>query len=222
MRSIVLVIVLSVISFALYADRIVLNEPVSIYLDFANGTFGHTIHRDQLWTVNEPAFRRSQTFAVDSNIASFLTAVVIDRSVIEELEKIFKKEGNVLNLGEYQITLNTVLAARSLTPVTVYRFQSRRTGLDLSFSVDVAPASMLNIINRVYSDDDFWRTEVGDIYRKNYVIRIHAAHNLSEPWHQEVRFADAMLMATLIGNVEQTLWGIHDGNGLLAKALSLA
>ncbi len=221
MRSIMLAMVLSVTSFALYADRIVLNEPVAIYLDFADGTFGHSLHRDQLWTVNETSFRRSQSFAVSSDINSFLTAVVINKSVITELERRFAKEGNIINSGEYQITMNTVLAARSVTPITVYRFQSRRTGLDVSFSVDRAPASMFNIINRVYSDDAFWRGEVGDVYRNNFIIRVHAAHNLSEPWHQDVRFADAMLVATMLGDMEQQLWGIHDGNGLLSKALSL-
>lgn len=222
MRVLLLALMLSASSFALYADRIVLNEPVAIYLDFADGTFGHTIHRDQLWTVNETVFKRSQTFAVNSDIGSFLTAVVIDRSVIQDLERRFAKGGNVLNLGEFQITLNTVLAARSLTPITVYRFQSRRTGLDVSFSVETAPASLFNIINRVYSDDAFWRGEVSDVYRNNLVIRIHAAPNLSEPWHQEIRFADAMLVATMLGNVEQSLWGIHDGNGLVAKALAVS
>jgi len=74
---------------------------------------------------------------------------------------------------------------------------------------------MISFIEDFYRRDPSNKKDVAAHYKKNYVIRVHSAENIIDPWLNSINFEEALVIATLIGDTTQELWGIRDGKGLL-------
>ena len=167
------------------------DDTAAIYDDFDDGRFGRSEYRSVLRCVKLSAFRRSETLPVyspDGDENSYLTAVVLSSRRYEELSSLMDSSGLILY---------------------------RRDGLEFLFSLEKPGESLLSIIDDYYRGSRAsWRDPVRTRYLENYVIRIHSAENIFEPWIDSISYSEALLMATLIGDEDQWLWGIHDGLAL--------
>lgn len=203
------------------AASLAAEETVMIYNDFTDALYGRSVNRAVRIVVKESQFKRSATYHASDDIGSFLTAVVIQKSVVDKLESLFKRTGgNALHLGPYEISLDQSLE-RKAPNHTVYRFQNLKTGLDLSFSVEKPIDGIIQMVSNYYQHSKYWRDIISQLYQDNYVVRIWAAEKIFEPWSRQISFNEALVAATLIGDKEQYMWGIADGNGLLNRAISL-
>ncbi len=165
---------------------------VSVYDDFDDGRFGRSEYRSILRSVKLDAFSRSETLPVYSPALeeeSFLTAVVLSRRDYESLVPRMDQQGKILY---------------------------RRGGLEFTFSLEKPGPEIFQVLKEYYRGPwEDWLEPVTEHYKENYVIRIHTAENIFEPWNDTVTYTEAMLMATVIGDRDQWLWGIHDGLNLL-------
>ena len=195
MKKILLFYILLFISLVLYAE----DPIVSIYDEFDDGLFGKSTHRGVIVSVKKAAFQRAETLEVDNDgEPGFLTAVVMLSETAEKLEN-----------GYYE------LESQDISAETVYRFMN--DGLDFSFSVEKANDKIISMVDAYYLGDEIWHDELLDYYRSNYVIRIYSAENIFESWTEEITYNEAMVSATLIGDEDQWLWGIHNGSDILNK-----
>jgi len=92
-----------------------------------------------------------------------------------------------------------------------------KDGLNISFSIERANDNLINMVSGFYRNDELWHDELVDYYKENYVIRIHKTENIFESWTDEITYNEAMVAATLIGDQDQWLWGIHNGSDILNK-----
>lgn len=180
-------------------------EYVTIYEDFDEGQFGRSEYRSVLRSIRLDNFRRTESFAVElheepGKPSSWLTAVVLSAQTVKKL-----REGKI----------PSVQLAREENGKAVYRFE--KEGILIDFSLESPPEAMLEMIRKHYANDMRWKDPVVNRYQNNYVIRIHTAENVFEPWIEAISYADALISATLIGDRDQWLWGIHDGNALLER-----
>ncbi|MCL2520344.1 MAG: hypothetical protein FWE37_05010 [Spirochaetaceae bacterium] len=216
MKAIILALLLAATTTTLQAIIPPGGDIVSIWDDLDNGLWGRSINRSIRRTVYERQFRLSSTFYVSNDIGYFLTAVTINVAVVNRLEQAMR-DNRSLMIGEFELSIDEAVSTLT-TPV--YRLVSRRTGLDTSFAFVKPPATMLRMIEAFYQNDPFNREIVVDYYRNNYVIAIYAAENIFESWHQQITLPDAMIMATLLGDRFQKMWGVHDGNALLERIMN--
>ena len=176
------------------------DEMVTIYDDFDDGAFGRSEFRSVYRAVKLSAFRRSDTGTVASaarDETSHLTAVVLSSKREEELRR-----------GDYPFV--------SLLGEGVYHY--RREGLDFTFSLEKPGDEVLSILEEYYKGSYLqWYESVISHYQDNYIIRIHSAENVFEPWRDLIDYNEALLMATALGDRDQWLWGIHDGLDLLNR-----
>lgn len=167
-------------------------ELVTIYDDYDNGRFGRSEYRSIMRTVRLEAFSRSETLPVYSPALeenSYLTAVVLSSKRYEKLRPLMSGNG-------------------------ILHF--KKEGIQFSYSLEKPGEKLLSVLDEYYRGSrEKWRDPVRNHYLQNYVIRIHSAENIFEPWNDTVSYPEAMLMATLIGDKDQWLWGIHDGLGLI-------
>lgn len=184
-------ILLSVVPL-LAEQRFPLEKSVTIYDDYDDGRFGRSEFRSVMRTVKLDAFSRSETLPVYSSALeedSFLTAVVLSSQRYDQLIPRMDSRG-------------------------IIRFE--KEGILFSFSLEKPGEELLSILDEYYQGPwRKWRDPVRNHYLNNYVIRIHSAENVFEPWNDTVSYSEAMLMATLIGDKDQCLWGIHDGLNLI-------
>lgn len=175
-------------------------EIVSIYDDFDDGSYGRSEYRSVLRTVKMSAFARTKTHPVASPAweeTSHLTAVVLSLEREEEIRQ-----------GAYSSIL------RVMDGVYYYR----RGGLDFSFTLEKAGEEIRALLEEYYQGRNAdWLEPVWNHYQENYIIRIHSAENIFEPWREVIQYREAILMATLIGDRDQWLWGIHDGIDILKQ-----
>lgn len=183
-------------------------EPfVEIYKTHDNGLYGRSINRDIVLSLKKSVFKRHKTIDVDKEY-NFLTAVVLDKATVNKLEEMFLNSSTV-QLGFVKISkLNNV-----------YTIEDDNLFLSLSFSVEEPGEEILYVINKYYPESSIYREIVTNHYKDNYVIRIHSAENLINPEAEEITYDEALIMATIIGDESQWLWGIHDGNNYLCKLL---
>lgn len=167
-------------------------KSVTIYDDYDDGRFGRSEFRSVMRTVKLDAFSRSETLPVYSPALeedSVLTAVVLSSERYDLLIPLMDDEGLIC---------------------------FEREGILFSFSLEKPGDELLTVLEEYYRGPwEKWMDSVRDHYLENYVIRIHSAENVFEPWNDTVSYPEAMLMATLIGDRDQWLWGIHDGLDLL-------
>ena len=176
-------------------------EPVvSIYDEFGDGLFGKSIHRGVVVSVKRAAFARAETLAVrQEGEEGFLTAVVMRA---ETAEKLFT--------GDFALPSAMTASGRRV-------FTFRRDGLDISFSLEKAGEKMISMVSDFYKNDEKWHDPLVKHYRQNYVIRIHRAENIFDSWSEDISYNEAMVAATLLGDDDQWLWGIHDGADILNR-----
>lgn len=190
---------------------------VSIYADHDNGLYGRSLYRTVILTVRDPLYKRTDTFYVSKEIGSYLTGVTVDATTVQVLQEAMQS-GQTLYLGEYEIEIDR--SVQSPTPeFPVYRFRNNAQQLDTSFSVEKAPDDLITVIQQFYADDPKDCEIVVNYYKNNYIIRIFSAENFIDPWNHDISMNEALLMATYLGDLEQPLWGIADGNAHLAQAL---
>lgn len=190
---------------------------VTIYADHDNGLYGRSLYRTLLLTVRDALFKRTDTYYVSKEIGSYLTGVIVNATTVAVLQEVMQS-GQTLFLGDYEISLDT--SVQSPTPESpVYRFRNNRQQLDTSFSVEKAPGDLVTVIQQFYTNDPKNRDLVVNYYKDNYILRIFAAENFIDPWNHDISMNEALVMATYLGDLEQPLWGIADGNANLARAL---
>ena len=155
------------------------------------GRFGRSEYRSILRTVKLSAFERSVTLPVYSPATeeeSYLTAVIVSADRYDKMQALADESGII---------------------------EFRQDGLVFSYSLEKAEESLLSVLEEYYSGPwADWYQPVREYYLENYVIRIHSAENIFEPWNSTISYSEALLMATLIGDRDQWLWGIHDGLNL--------
>ena len=182
------VLLLSVISVSLAMAE----DVVTVYDDFDDGRFGRSEYRSVFRSVKLSAFTRSETLPVLSpalDEESFLTAVVLSKEGYNRLVPLMDIRGRVL---------------------------FSRDGLEFVFSLEKPGDAVLKVIEEYYQGPrKSWLEAVTQHYKDNYVIRIHSAENILEPWNDTITYTEALLMATTVGDRDQWLWGIHDGLNLL-------
>lgn len=176
-------------------------EPtVSIYDDFDDGSYGRSEFRSVYRTVKLSAFARTKTYPVASpawDKTSHLTAVVLSSEREREI-----REG----LYSHYISLKD----------GIYHYS--RGGLEFAFTLEKAGYEIRRVLEAYYTGKyAHWLEAVWDHYQENYIIRIHQAENIFEPWRETILYRDAILMATLLGDRDQWLWGIHDGLDILKQ-----
>ncbi len=175
----------------LYGENRGSAESVTIYDDFDDGRFGRSEYRSILRTVKLSAFERSVTLPVYSPATeeeSCLTAVIVSADRYDKMQALADESGII---------------------------EFRQDGLVFSYSLEKAEESLLSVLEEYYSGPwADWYQPVREYYLENYVIRIHSAENIFEPWNSTISYSEALLMATLIGDRDQWLWGIHDGLNL--------
>jgi hypothetical protein len=193
-------------------------EEVSIYADLDNGLFGRSLNRNVTLTVKDRQFLRSATYYVGTEAGNYVTAVTINAAVVSRLNNAMQS-GRSLMIGEFELSIDEAVM-NPMSSSNAYRLQSRRTGLDMTFGFAKPTPAMIRMIETYYQNMPAVREEVVNYYNNNYIIVIYAAENIFESWNHEITFADGMLAATLIGDREQLLWGVHNGNGLLARIMA--
>lgn len=192
----------------LLAINIYSDEPfVKIYQTHDNGIYGRSEDRDIVLTVKESVFKRFNSLDINPEIDS-LTAVVIRSSVVKMLEERFEKMDS-LQIGYVHLSKKG----------NIYRIQDDNIFLDLSFSFEKPNDLIIKAIEDHYPETSKYRKIVSDHYKDNYVIKIHRAENILKPEAQEITYDEALVMATIIGDKDQWLWGIHDGRGYLEDLL---
>jgi len=170
---------------------------VSIYDEFDDGLFGKSRYRGVVVSVKKAAFARAETLEVfEEEETGFITAVIMDHRTVEKLHQ-----------GDY------ALPFREEGDMRIYTY--RAEGLDISFSVEKPQESMIRMVSDFYNDNDRWHDPLVEHYRDNYVIRIHRAENIFDSWNEEITYNEAIVAATLLGDKDQWLWGIHDGVDIL-------
>jgi hypothetical protein len=170
---------------------------VSIYDEFDDGLFGKSRHRGVIVSVKKGAFARAESFDVkEDGEQGYLTAVVMDKETVEKLES-----------GYYGLPFSDSMGYK------IYHYDYE--GLDFSFSVEPANKSILQMVSDFYSNDPVWHDPLVKHYEENYVIRVHRTENVFDSWSEDITYNEAMIAATLVGDKDQWLWGIHNGADIL-------
>ncbi len=182
-------------------------DRVVIYSDASPKDFGKSWKRHGVRTVSFHEFASTRTLSV-ADPDGVLTAVLVDARVEQALRKFLE------GFQERWMDPSWIWSERRGNR-TVYTYFNPTLRLQFSFSLEKPNEKILALIERTYTKDPLNRKDVREMYQKNYVVRIHAAENIFEPWLDTITFDEVLLAATLVGNTFQPLWGIHDGCGLL-------
>lgn len=182
-------------------------DRVLIYAEASPKDFGKSWKRAGVRTISFQDFAASRTLSV-ADPDGILTAVLVDARVEQALRRFLE--------GFQERWMDPAwLWSEQRANRTVYTYFNPALRLQVSFSLEKPNERILTLIDRTYTKDPANRKEVREVYQKNYVVRIHAAEDVIEPWLETITFEEALLAATLVGNTFQPLWGIHDGCGLL-------
>ncbi len=184
------------------------DEPfVQIYKTHDNGLYGRSEERDMLLSVKESVFSRYKTLPA-INEYNFLTGVVLSNSTVNNLESMMKDRDEI-QVGFIKISRKE----------NIYTVEDDSLFLSFSFSVEKPSLEVIDIIEKHYASLPQVMENVKQHYIDNYVIRIHSAENMLKPEAMEITYDEALIMATIIGDKEQWLWGIHDGRDYLKDLL---
>jgi hypothetical protein len=182
-------------------------EAVEIYTDYKVGKFGQAEERAGVRKFSPGVFSASRTLATPDP-GGIITAVLLDARVVDALNA-FLTDYHERRVGSAWMWLEKTAAGN------VFHYYDDSLGLSFSFSAERPGPQMVSFIENFYRSDPASRRGVVAHYKKNYLIRIHSAENIIDPWLNIIDFQEALLIATLIGDTRQELWGIHDGAGLL-------
>ena len=175
---------------------------VSIYDDVSDSAFGRSASRSIIRGVRLDRFALYRTLDVERELLDgkgekgFLTPLVFS----DEKKKLLEEGAfeDVSDGGE-----------------GIYRLSGN--GVDISFSLEKPGAELYGEIDSYYEKWPEWREPVRNRYRDNWVIRIHRAENVFEPWIDRITYNEALLAAALIADGDQWLWGVHDGADYLDR-----
>lgn len=182
-------------------------EDVEIYTDFRSGKFGQARERAGVKKFPLGGFSASRTLATPEP-GGILTAVVLDATVVDALS-VFLRDYYERRIGPAWMWQEKAAGGE------IFHYYDDSLGLSFSFSVEKPGPQIISLIENFYRRDPVNRRAVAEHYRKNYVIRIHSAENIIDPWINTIDFQEALVIATLIGDTAQELWGIRDGAGFL-------
>ncbi|MDR3199916.1 MAG: hypothetical protein LBT68_00530 [Spirochaetales bacterium] len=182
-------------------------ETVEIYTDFRAGKFGQAEERLAVKEISVNGFTSARTLAAPDP-DGILTAVVLDARVVGALTS-FLTDYHERRAGSAWLWLEDAGGRK------IFHYYDDSQGLSFSFSAEKPDAAMLSFIEAFYRRDLSNKKDVAAHYKNNYVIRIHSAENFIDPWINSINFEEALVIATLIGDTTQELWGIRDGKGLL-------
>lgn len=174
---------------------------VSIYDDPSDGAFGRSRERSVIRSVRLDRFVLYRSLDVKRELSEgeyegFLTPLVFSQEKRERLA-----QGDIAGTS----------------PVGEGRHRYRKDGIDIVFSLEKPGDDLLDEIDDYYADWPAWRDPVRNRYRENWVIRIHRAENVFEPWIDRITYNEALLAASLIADGEQWLWGVRDGADILTE-----
>lgn len=179
-------------------------EPfVEIYKTHDNGMYGRSEDRDIVLSVKESVFSRHETLNVD-NQYNYLTAVTLNTDVVKKLEHLFENR-NSIQKGFVKLS----------KAGNIYTIEDDNIFLKFSFSLVKPGDEIISMIERHYHTMREISNLVTDYYKDNYVIQIHSAENVLFPEAKEITYDEVIIMATIIGDTEQWLWGIHNGKDYL-------
>ncbi len=201
------ILVLAAVSALLSASLLSAADAVEIYADPDPREFGRAPRRETVISFPFSEFGAVKTLAA-GDPDGFPTAVLIDPRIVRSLEK-FLTGYRERRLGGAWYWLDRT-AGRN-----VFHYYDDEAGLRFSFSAEKPGPAVLAVVDRFYRGDPKTGGLVRRAYEENFVVRIHSAENLIEPWTDRLTFPEAMLAAGLVGNAEQPLWGIRDGKGML-------
>ncbi|MDC7224617.1 MAG: hypothetical protein PQJ60_12810 [Spirochaetales bacterium] len=178
---------------------------VSIYDDTSDSNFGRSVARSVIRGVRLDRFSHYRTLPVEQSLLEgpgqegFLTPLVLSDEKKQRLER-----------GTYW----------GITRESDRLYRLRRSGVDITFSLEKAGEDLYREIEDYYADWPEWYEPVRNHYQANWVIRIHRAENVFEPWIDLITYNEALLAATLIADEDQWLWGVHDGADFLEWGFS--
>ncbi|QEN04870.1 hypothetical protein EW093_09185 [Thiospirochaeta perfilievii] len=199
-----LILILLTISINIFS----LDEPfVEIYQTHDNGLYGRSEDRDMLLSIKESVFVRFETLKAEQEY-NFLTGVVLSSTTVNNLESMLQGKNSV-QVGFIKISKFE----------NVYTIEDDNLFLSFSFSVEKPTDEIISVIENHYKNLPEVLESVKNHYLENYVIRIHSAENILRPEAKEITYDEALIMATIIGDKEQWLWGIHNGRDYLKELL---
>ena len=190
------------------AASVLAEDKVEIYSDYSVQEFGRAPKRVSVLSVPLREFSATRTNAV-SDPDGVLTAVVLDAKVVDALYR-FLDGFHERWLDPAWFWIDDAALGRR-----IINYYDNGSGLRFSFSAEKPGKEMLRLIDAFYARDAKNRLEVRKSYEDNYVLRIHSAENIRDPWKDEISFEEVLLTASLIGDRDQPLWGVRDGFGLL-------
>lgn len=190
-------------SITLFADEAF----VQVYQTHDNGLYGRSEERDMLLSIKESVFVRYETLETEEEF-NFLTGVVLDSITVNNLENMMKDRESK-QIGYIKISRKD----------NIYTIEDDNIFLSFSFSFEKPSTEIINVIENHYYDNPQVLNDVKEHYLNNYVIRIHSAENILKPEAKEITYDEALIMATIIGDKEQWLWGIHNGRDYLKDLL---
>ncbi|HOV37466.1 MAG TPA: hypothetical protein PLG79_02000 [Spirochaetales bacterium] len=182
-------------------------KQVTIYVDASAREYGKSWKRQGTRSIFFREFSSTRTLET-TDPDGILTAVLLDTRVEKALKQFL--QGFQERWLEPAWYWQEVRGNRA-----VYTYYNPSMRIQISFSLEKPNSKILDLIDRTYARDPVNRKEVRDAYLNGYVIRIHSAENVLEPWLDTISFEEALIAATLIGNTFQPLLGIHDACGLL-------
>ena len=174
-------------------------DTVSIYLDFTEANLGHSPYRRLRLELELSALQSYRSYPV-AEPTGWSTAVFVSSSTEQKLR-----------LGKLPISQYI----RSHGGIYYLDYKDIR----IAFGLEVPPETVFAIIAKAYENLPEIRESVTERYRSGYTVRIYEAENVLQPDQQQIDYPEAIMAATIIGDLEQWLWGIHDGRDLLNQPL---
>jgi hypothetical protein len=208
MRSVRLLFVICLL-FPVLPTLLMSEDVVEIYSDYNPREYGRAMKRLEVLSHPLREFSGTRTL-MTADPDGILTAVLLRSEVIEALDRFLD--------GFHERWLQPAwFWAEDGGRRKVYYYYDNEKGVRVGFSVEKAESPIFDIIDKVYSADEKSRKLVHAAYAANYILRIHAAENVVDPWLDEISYEEALIAATLLGDSFQPLWGIRNGYGLLSS-----
>lgn len=180
-------------------------DDVSVYRYASKELAGRTQNRNSVLTLELDQFKQSESLPVP-NGEGMLTAVVLDARCVDALEFLTRNETVTVD--------GTAIEKVTVMDGSGYRVVAPAIGLEVAFIPEKPNEAILAQVDMVYANNLYWRRVVREHYLDNYVLRILNAENIIDGPKKTVDFIECMVMATLLGDSDQWLWGIHDGFGI--------
>ncbi len=179
-----------------------LRDNVTIYLDFTGASLGRSPYRQLYFRLDLGSLKRYRSYPV-ADPDGWSTAVFVSGATEEKLR-----------LGK--LPISKYIKRRSGVYALDYE------GIHIRFDLEEPPRAVFNLVGSTYQNLPDVAEVVAARYRSGYTVRIYEAENVLEPENQLISYPEAVLAATIIGDREQWLWGVHDGRDLLNRPLKSA